>query len=301
MDNPVTGERVRTRRRREWAAAAALVAAAAVIAFWEVMANRSRRPFEPFQLTAADFSTFQPLFPDAWRVQRLPVTPDPLEPNIVAFALEPAASTGHGTVWVRLSHGYNMVDCMRLKGYTVELLKDTRRPAEYSAEYPFRGGHETFHGLSDAVRDGRQFQLWRVVSADGETSIWVTSMLRAGDFAETSVDTRRMPFPQIGTPDDPGWLPRGITLRSLRRPVRNFRLFLRAKWNNSRRDIATFLNLKQPAWASRDLLTLVARTRGPSVRPEQESDAARQVLAAHALLYSELLAWQRVERQREAL
>ena len=113
-------------------------------------------------------------------------------------------------------------------------------------------------------------------------------MLRAGDFSETNIDTRAMPFPRIGVPDNPGWFPRGLSLRSLRNPLRNGRLFLRHKWNASRADVWTFLGLKQPAWASDDLLTLV------SMAPSEGGDEApviRRVLEAHYAMLAALQAW----------
>ena len=100
-----------------------------------------------------------------------------------------------------------------------------------------------------------------------------------------------MAFPRVGIPDDPGWAPRGMTLKGLRHPVRNTRLFLRSKWNSSRADLLTFLGLKQPAWASDDLLTLVAGSRGTSVGQEEELSVAVRVLSVHLHMHSELKAW----------
>ena len=180
---------------------------------------------------------------------------------------------------MRLVHGYNMRDCMRIKGYEVELVADTRdtpnSPINQSSNQPSPG----------------RYQLWRLVSETGDVSIWSTVMLRAGDFSETGVDCRSMAFPRIGIPDDPRWMPEGITVKSFRHPVRNFRMMLRAKWNKSRRDLGTFLRLKQPAWASDEMLTLVGVSGGGTVPRESEPDVARDVLDAQGFLLRELQAW----------
>ena len=268
-----------------------LVACVVVVAFWEIMSNRSRRPLQPFGITAGDFANFEPRS-DRWDIQSLPVPEDPIEPNILAYLLHPGfgePGTGsNGPVLVRLVHGYNMRDCMRIKGYQVELIADTRVDVS---------------GMALNVSDGelgmkrlkaklpKQLQVWRLTSATGDVSIWITAMLRVGDFSRTNVDSRSMAFPRVGIPDDPGWAPRGMTLKGLRHPVRNTRLFLRSKWNSSRADLLTFLGLKQPAWASDDLLTLVAGSRGTSVGQEEELSVAVRVLSVHLHMHSELKAW----------
>jgi hypothetical protein len=116
-------------------------------------------------------------------------------------------------------------------------------------------------------------------------------MLRDGDFGETVVDTRSMAFPRIGIPDNPGWFPQGLSWRSLKRPIHNGRLFLRAKWNSSRMDVMTFLGLKQPAWASDDMVTLVAQGQPGVARRGREREEAQHILAAHTALYRQLFVW----------
>ena len=51
--------------RSEAIVAAVLIVCVALVGFWEFMANRSRRPFDPFQLTASDFATFE--LPASWK------------------------------------------------------------------------------------------------------------------------------------------------------------------------------------------------------------------------------------------
>jgi hypothetical protein len=274
--------------RRDKRFAAVLIVCILLVAFWEIMANLSRRPFQPFQITAADFSNFEPA-PGRWDIRPVAVHQSRIEPNILAYALrrrpgapEPPGGAPFGTAFVRLVHGYNMPDCMRIKRFKVELLDDRRKP-----------GGEAQGGL-----DGRapspaamRVQVWRLTSELGDVSVCVTSMMRVGDFDETDDDVRSMAYPKIGTPDDPSWLPRGMTWSSLKHPIRNFGLLVRAKWNNAHCNVAAFLRLKQPATACDDLLTLVSTSTETTVKPEQEAAALAGVLEAHAFLYSELKAW----------
>jgi hypothetical protein len=256
--------------QRQHVYTAILVCCAALMAFWQIMAHWSRRAWEPFELTAADFESFRMESAD-WRVERKPPGDDPLQPNILVLHMlasrEDPSSAGPVPVLVRLVHGYNMCDCMRIKGYTVELLADTRKPGA----------------------PGRQ--LWRLTSGAGDVSVWVTRMLRAGDLAGTDVDVRSMAFPRVGTPDDPRWMPEGLTLKSLRHPVRNLRWYFRAKWNNARADWLTFLGLKRPAWASDEMLTLVAASSVASGGADDERAAAQRVLAAQDSVHRELKRW----------
>jgi hypothetical protein len=278
--------------RRETAIATVLVVCVALVVFWELMSSHSRREQEAFTFTAESFADFTLASP-AWSVQPIPVAPDPLEPNILAYAVTPRGdATGARAVLLRLVHGYNMVDCMRIKGESVELLADSRNTRE--AE----GG-----GLISEVRDPNSAldprplplppnrQLWRLTSPNGRVGIWASAMLAATDFQPTSRDTRSMPFPRVGTPDNPDWFPQGLTWKSLRHPIRNGHLFLRAKWNSSRADLLTFLGLRQPAWASDEVLTLVATSLATTIPPDAEANATRDVLAAHTLLADALRNW----------
>jgi len=250
-----------------------LVVCMIVVAFWEVMSNRSKDLFQTFDLTSADFAGFSPAG-EGWSVISYQIASTPEEPNIISFKMTADGDEQRGAVPVilRIVHGYNMHDCMRIKGYKVELIED-RRPVASGLEVSGR------------------LQVWRLTSGAGDVSIWVTSILRAGDFVPKDVDVRSLPFPRIGVPDDPNWIPRGLTWSSLEHPIQNFKLLLRAKWNNSRCDIATFLKLKTPAWANNELLTLVACSESGSVKQEQEKDVAKQVIAAHVMLQKCLVKW----------
>jgi hypothetical protein len=270
--------------RREVVVAALLVTCVAIVGFWEIMAGRNREGFEPFQLTAEDFHDFTPVF-EHWSARELKVKSDPVEPNILAYQLDPKNHRLPGMtrpVLVRLVHGYNMRDCMRIKGYDVELLSDTRQIV---------AGNGTGEPSSVDER-ASQLQTWKLTSATGDVSIWVTSMIRAYDLAETPVDVRSMAFPRVNVPDAQGWFPRGFTWASLRHPIRNTDRFIRAKWNASRCDLATFLGLRKPAWASEEVLTLVASSLGKSVAEEFIDESTSGVRGAHGNMYRELLSWQ---------
>ena len=298
-----------TGKRREWSVPILLVVCVAVVAFWEIMAFRSRRPFDPFQITAEDFRGFAPSSA-LWSLRPRSVPLSPTEPNILAYEVRRRSGLGEqqqgysAPVLVRLVHGYNMCDCMRIKGYTVELVKAVGGSSPGSpssaggmamaSAVALRAMADKTEGSAGASRR----QVWRLTSSTGQDSIWVTGMIRAGDFRETGVDVRSMAFPRIDIPDDPGWLPRGMTWKSLRHPVDNARSFLRAKWNNSRCDVATFLGLKKPAWADDELLTLVAAWEGEPVSREQEQQVMAQVLSAYDCLYAELRKWRQDGEER---
>ena len=262
--------------KRQTVVAGLLVTCVILVGFWEVMSNRSRRAFEAFEITNEDFEDFVPAR-EGWTVESGPVTTTAIEPNIVVFRY--VDDVGAKAI-SRLVHGYNMCDCMRIKGYEVELVNDTR---------------DANDGGVAAVSAG--LQVWRLTSGGGTRSIWITSMLRAGDFSATTVDVRSMAFPRIGIVDDPNWAPQGFTWGSLRHPIRNFRMLLRAKWNNSRSDIWTFLRLKQPAWASDTMLTLVSAS--PGIPPSaDESDVISHVVSVHTHMLQELQTW-RAEKTAE--
>jgi hypothetical protein len=260
------------RKRSEWLVAVTLVCCLGVLGLWQIAAWLSSRGAPPLEITASDFPGFSPAL-DGWRTEQLPVGVDPLEPNILAYRLSPSDVPTNGSLLVRLVHGYNMRDCMRIKGYTVGLIRDSAKTAAGGAA-------------------GR-VQCWRVVSGDGHVSVWCTRMLRAYDFAPMDESVTSLAFPRVVTPDDPNWIPRGVTLGDMRHPVRNLRLFLRSKWNSSRCDLLTFLGLKRPAWASDVFLTLVGASLGPSVPAESELATADAVSAGTDLVLDQLLKWHR--------
>lgn len=295
LTEPAAPPRQGGRCWREPAIAVALLSCVVLVAFWEIMANRSRRPFTPFALTSESCAQFSPTSPE-WSVQILPIAFDPVEPNILALLVQTRPAGAHAPVLVRLVHGYNMVDCMRIKGERVELIADTREAAGAGGP-PGAPPAAASRAPTPAASLPPGVQLWRLASPTDRISIWATTMLRAGTFAVTGVDTREMAFPRVDIPDNPGWFPQGLTWRSLRHPIANGRLFLRAKWNASRADVLTFLGLRQPAWASEELLTLVATSTDSTVTSAGEDAVASRVVAAHQFVRHELQGWwtQRVE------
>lgn len=308
VPSPAMAGQAANSRQDRWIAGLLLTCVILAV-FWELMANRSLRPQDPFAVTAQAFAGFSPHLP-GWSSRRLDITPDPLEPNILAFRCtrvptglmpDDARATEVRSVLLRLVHGYNMVDCLRIKGESIELLADTRDTNKSEG-----GGAVAASANPHSAPDMPHWslppntQLWRVTSATGGRGIWASAMLRAADLSYTDMDTRSMPFPHIGTPDNPGWFPRGLTWRSLRHPITNGALFLRAKWNSSRADPLTFLGLRQPAWASDDVLTLVALSLDAAVPPHQEAEVTRDVVDAHRLFGEALRRWH-TERAAERL
>lgn len=222
------------------------------------MAHASRRPFAPFDLTAADFRGFRPRI-EGRQSRMVPVsTNDPAEPNIVAIE----TTDGRHSELVRLVHGYNMPTCLQIKGYEVVLAGDWRDDlARHAVRYPI--------------------QVWRVKAPDGAISMWATTLLKAGDFSALDADIRSMAFPRVDSPDDPNWVPQGVTRTSLRHPIASLRGWFRARWNSSRTDWLTFLRLRQPAWASEERLSFVVRSLQPDVTPANQVDVVRTVVAVH--------------------
>lgn len=243
-----------------------LVGCMLLVAFWLVAGRVSARPFKAFDLTGEDMAGFSPKV-EGMALRVLPVTVrDQAEPNIVAYlATCENSPVGLG---FRLVHGYNMPMCMKIKGYRVEPIAITA-PASLPV------------------------QVWRVVSSTGDTSIWITTMIRSGDFAVTPVDICSMAFPRVDIPDDPNWIPQGLRLADFRHPWATAKTYFRGRWNASRTDWLTFLRLRQPAWASEELLTYVSRSGSYPVTRENESMIIHHVLAGHAAMLKEFQWWRR--------
>jgi len=315
---------------QKWFVPAILVVCVLIVGFWEIMANITRNPFRQFDLTAEYFKGFSPST-NGWIFQPVPINSSSSEPNILMFKVVPSFNLHSNShiltksttpILVRLVHGYNMPDCMRIKGYKVELIEDNRRRgiedgrieaqmtvdkhecknqengsqnAETRIQKTKKNVSNSESGTQNSELQARNadlfYQIWRLTSGSGDVSIWITSMIRSGDFILTDMDVRSMPFPRIGVPDDPRWFPRGFSWSSLRHPVKELMLFMRAKWNASRCDIATFLRLKTPEWVSGEYLTLVSTYEGPSVMPQEENVVVMQVASAHGIMLAELHEW----------
>ncbi len=266
--------------RERWVAALLLVCVG-LVTFWLFAAKQAARGFSPLRLGSEDFAAFT--FSDpAWQARVVFVKSTPIEPTITAYELRPvhpAGATvdpGRGApILVRFVHGYNMVDCMRIKQFDVKLLGDDR-------------AHWRDTGRARDPGEGPPMQVWRLTEPRGPGRVWVSSMLLASNFSGTTVDTRDMAFPRIGVPDDPAYVPTGLKWSSFRHPIRNLRYFLRARWNASRTDILTFLRLRQPAWASDVMITMVSEYRGHDAPDRTDAEMMPQVVAAHQAMYREL-------------
>ncbi len=302
--------------RRDALIAAILIFCVTLAGFWQFMARRSARSFAPFDLTAADFADFLPR-PDDWIVKRLPLPDDPVEPNILMYEFRPVSTSfplrdvapsretagflASRSYYVRLVHGYDMVDCMRIKGFQVEALARPVAESSVGDEVSGLRASAPLREASGTSLSGGPVQFWLLTSGTGTRYPMLTSMVRAGDFSETGIDTRTMPFPKAATPDNPGWFPQGMTWRSLRHPVRNFRTFLRSQWNASRNDVATFLKLRQPAWASAELLTVVVAPRERLIDREEDEAVLLEMTAAYRFFIRELREWRVRQTEGERL
>ncbi|MEI6808637.1 MAG: hypothetical protein WCN95_07935, partial [bacterium] len=190
------------------------------------------------------------------------------------------------SVLVRLVHGYNMHDCMRLKGYKVELLADGVDSGKWDVER--KANHQP-----STTNEQRRIQTWRLTSDIGDQFISCSVMLRAGDFGGTMVGVKDMAFPRIAAPIGPEWDIVGVRASDLSHPVQSFVMLCKVKWNNSRCDLLTFLRLRQPAWASTEYLTFLASSRGVRVTPDNEAAVINEVRAAQAVVYAELCRWRK--------
>lgn len=247
-----------------------------------------RRPRDAFELNAASFEGFNPGL-DGWMLEKRPIGNDPSEPNILCYRVTPMGMTAgaRSPMSLRLVHGYNVRDCMRIKGYAVEEMGSPRTAARGPEPSGFRASTSSVPGRAlSPVPQHSDGQLWRMVSPAGVTSLWATAMLRADTFEATDRDVRSMPFPRAGVPDDPDWSPGGITVEGLRHPAENARKVVRAKWNASRSDWLTFLGLRRPAWVQVEWLTLVVASEGPGTD-------ATTLKAVQSAFVAQLMAWER--------
>ena len=246
----------------KWAQVAPAVVLAAcigVVAFWEVMSHLSQAPGGPLAHTVAEYAGFDPSVAGR-STTRLEASSD--HPSVQGIASFVFAAPEARSAVVRLVHGYNMPDCMKLKGYTVEELE---------------GG------------DGRQ--AWRLTSDIDDVSVWVTSIVRADSLLSADVDIRDIAFPRVAAGDDLAWVFKGFSASSMKHPVRNFRKFMNRKWSNARCDVACFLKLKKRPWMSDTVLALVTASRGASVGAAEEQRVVDEVQSLHSAVHKQLVAW----------
>ena len=265
-----------------------LVSCMLLVAFWLVAGRMSAKPFRAFDLTGADFAGYTPRVA-GMTVQVLPVSVrEEAEPNVAAYVADCEGSPVR--LGLRLVHGYNMPMCMKIKGYRVEEV------AKFLSSQVVEGkisGDLTTQQFSNSVPRGLPVQIWRVISSTGDAAIWITTMIRSGDFTATQVDVCAMAFPRVDIPDDPNWIPQGLGWEEIKHPVQASRKYLRARWNASRTDLLTFLRLRQPAWANEELLTYVSSSVAIPVSRENEEMVIQHVLAGHTAMLKELQRWRR--------
>lgn len=239
---------------RQWLMALLLSGTALVTGLWMLAARFTSNYVPNFRITAADFATFDFGMPGRTIVPT-GFGPDPVEQNIIMCRILDD-EWKERRVFVRLVHGYNMHDCMRIKGYNVALLSDQTlsstnlQPAYPNA--PFR------------------LQTWALSSPAGDRSVWASIMIQSSDFSPSMLETRSMAFPKASIPDDPNWVPRGLTRSSLKHPLQEFSTLIRAEWNKARNDVLTFLRLKTPVQSSDEMLTVIGYCDLP---PSVVSDA----------------------------
>ncbi len=239
-----------------------------LVSFWQIMAWRARKGFDPFRITTKTFADFEPHI-TGFDLTEVLVRDDPLEPNIISYRVQPRRKAGAKSpplshaVLIRLAHGYNVVDCMRIKHFAVDAVPDLNKLFPH--------------------------QVWRLTSSINDQSIWMTSMHGSADFAPLNMDTRDMPFPKIGTPDDPSWNPSGLKLASLRRPIYNLKRTLRSRWNSSRCDLLTFLKLRRPVYASDEILTLVSAVILPPANDANPADIEAELSKLQEKVHSKMV------------
>ena len=109
--------------------ASTLILCVTLVIAWEIAAKVASRPFDELRLNSSSFSGFTPKSPQ-WSIRLLGVQSTPTEPTVIAYRvqhdLSSLPSVQNAPLLIRIVHGYNMVDCMRIKQYKVTLLADTR-------------------------------------------------------------------------------------------------------------------------------------------------------------------------------
>ena len=84
-------------------------------------------------------------------------------------------------------------------------------------------------------------------------------------------------------------------IKSFRRPIHNLKRTLRARWNNARCDLLTFLKLRRPVYASDEILTLVSTVAIPpanEANPSRiEAELIRRQQEVHAGMVEALMAY----------
>lgn len=234
-----------------------------VAAVWYFLASRDVI-FTPFKLSQKDFNDFDPVIFNE-KPERINLPVSAVEPNIVGY-LYKGGSLNFQPFIVRLIHGYNMPECMRLKGYTVENIG------------------------KKCLNSGLKLEYWKLTSTIADTYLWVTAQLKSSDFSPSDSSTRDMIFPRMSLWDNPSWEPQGFVLSDLKHPFTALKRLVNRKWSNARCNLLVFLKLKKHPWASEEELTLVGATVDP-VRVEKidEYKAIMEIILNS--FYTSLIKW----------
>jgi hypothetical protein len=276
-----------------------LVSFVLLLAFWIVMAKRSRQPLKAYDLTAREIVGLQPTFP-GWNIRLLPVNQG-IASGANILAMDFARDTPEAGVvqrfMIRLVHGYNMPMCMKKKYYTVEKIQDSgiHPVSDPKLQSAFRPAPRELNNLTTQQLSALELpvQLWRLTSSAGTVSIWATTVIRSGDFAPTTEDICSMAFPRIDTLDDPNWVPRGLTRDDLKHPIRSYQRWRRLWWDDSRWDLLTFLRFRPPVFGSAELLSYVTLSVAPDVTSGNEATIVRELLVAHSAMLDEMRRWKK--------
>lgn len=210
------------------------------VAAWELAIFRAKTITPTAPLSPAQFAGLKFEWQGA-QAKPLSLQFDDSQANLLVMSV-PLSDTNGNTrhVTLRLVHGYNMRDCMRIKGYQV-----TQR---------------------SSVATNHPIESWELISSGGDRSVWLTAMVRSSDFSYMPISVTELEFPRVGIPDERDWEFKGATEASAKHPVQNLKNLIRAKWNGARANPGTFLRIQPPAHPSSAVLTLIALT-------DEESDA----------------------------
>jgi hypothetical protein len=182
-----------------------LVTCTLLLAFWIGASRLTGKSSEPYDLTAKDFTGYQPML-DGWAIQVLPVVGDGvIDANIAAYTLvrdtSSAYTNNHSPSTIpapypsrllsRLVHGYNMPMCMKMKYYTVEKIQDHQVRAV--ADPKLRSAFRTIKSISrEAAKRAKE---GKSGSAEGGEDPSSLRTLRASVQAPDSNSMELMPVP----------------------------------------------------------------------------------------------------------
>ncbi len=263
---PMNKKQKKVSGKRERIISSIFIVVLLLVAVWMIAANRAQSSFGGYDITPEKFAKFSPSL-TGWDARNIPAKFTKYSPNLVAYEMCPRLSqeskVGGGRIVSRLANGYNMVDCMTVKGYKVDLLSNM---------------------LNGDGKTGKVYvQTW-LLTRDGIKSVLATSLLRSSDLTTTSADVRSMVYPYAGKPGDQNLGMHGF---SWRHPFVFARNAVRSRWVNSQRDVLAFLRLKKRRWADDKVLTMVTEfSHQPTPVPSTET-MEKMILNVHYAMATE--------------